>query len=129
MSNWITIRTFTYTHEAHLARAILESGGIDVLLKDEFMTQIYSFYSTAIGGVKIQVRDSDYQDAVRILTESGYIPENPENPAKLTVWFDKFTSGFPFIGGTAVKIRFLILAAIILTIAVVSLVVLFLPSA
>ena len=128
MGNWITIRTFTYAHEAHFAKVILESGGMEVLLKDEFITQVYSFYSTAIGGVKVQVRDYDYHDAVRILAESGYFPENPEKPSGITVWFDRFTSGFPLIGKTAVIIRFLILAAIILTIAVVSFVIIFLPS-
>ncbi len=120
MSNWITIRTFTYTHEAQLAKAVLEAGGIEVFLKDELITQIYSFYSTAIGGVKLQVRDSDYQQAQCILNESGYLPENPENPARITVWFDKITSRLPFIGKTAVIIRFLILVAIILTIVVVT---------
>lgn len=128
MSNWITIRTFTYTHEAQLAKAILESGGIEVLLKDEFITQVYSFYSTAIGGVKLQVMDSDYQDAMQVLTESGYIPENAEKSDRITVWFDKFTSSIPLIGKAAVKIRFLILVAIILTIAVVTCVIINLPS-
>jgi len=74
--NWITIITFTYPHEAHMAQAYLESKGIDTIIKDELTTQVYNFYSNAIGGVKILVRESDCETGLNLLKDGGYIIED-----------------------------------------------------
>ena len=80
MDNWITIISFTFPHEAHLAKGKLESEGIEVIVKDELTVQINNFYSNAIGGVKLLVKPSDYGNARQILTESGYINERIAEP-------------------------------------------------
>jgi len=43
MDNWITVLTFTYPHEAHMAQNFLESEGFETMLKDELTTQVYNF--------------------------------------------------------------------------------------
>jgi len=73
MTAWNTILTFTYPHEAHMAKAYLESNGIEVFIRDEMMAQVYSFYSNAIGGVKLQVRESDVEAGLKLLETGGYI--------------------------------------------------------
>ncbi len=70
MNSWITIATFMHPFQAHLAKTKLESEGIDVLIQDELTAQIYS---TAIGGVKLQVEESNVEKATQILKESGTI--------------------------------------------------------
>jgi len=40
MDEFITIKTFTYTHELAIIRARLESEGIECLVKDELTTQV-----------------------------------------------------------------------------------------
>lgn len=50
MDTLTTVLSFTYPHEAHLAKGKLESEGIEVFLKDELTTQVNNFYSHAIGG-------------------------------------------------------------------------------
>ena len=73
MDNWITLSAFTFPVEAHMARGFLESEGIDTMLQDELTVQVNSFYSNAVGGVKLQVRERDYEQAIMILQKGGYI--------------------------------------------------------
>lgn len=73
MNNWTIIITFIYPHEAHLAKGVLESEEVEVLLKDELTAQVNNFYSTAIGGVKLLVKEEDRERAQEILERAGYI--------------------------------------------------------
>lgn len=79
MEQQATIISFTYPHEAHVARAFLESEGIPVSLKDELTVQVNNFYSNSVGGVKLQVSESDKDRSIRLLTEAGYILKPEEN--------------------------------------------------
>lgn len=67
--------TFTYTHEAHLVKGYLESNGIETILNDEYTTQVVNIYSSAIGGVKLLVRESDYSQGIQLLKDGGYLQE------------------------------------------------------
>ena len=71
----ITVLTFTFPHEVAIVRGRLEAEGISCFVKDELTVQIHPFYSNAIGGVKLQVRESDLTQAIEILKETGYIYE------------------------------------------------------
>lgn len=79
MENWIEIISFTYPHEAHMAKALLESEGLVTLMKDEMTAQVNNVYSNAIGGVKILVRESDYEKGIVILQKGGYVVHNMLN--------------------------------------------------
>src|ERR1035437_8117938 len=128
MNNWITILTFTYPHEAHLAKAKLESEGIETIIKDELTAQVNNFYSNAIGGVKLLVQENDSERAFQILKESGYIKEQVESENKLLIQLDKLTSKFPFIGKSILELRLIVFVALILAIIIVPIVILTLPS-
>ncbi len=128
MNDWITIISFTYPHEAHLAKGKLESEGIEVFIKDELTVQMNNFYSNAIGGVKLLVKESDYDNAHRILIESGYILEKITAPNKLWIRFDILTSKLPLIGKSAIELRLIILVALILLILMIPIFLLALPS-
>ncbi len=82
MNNWTVLSTFTYPHEAHIIGGRLESEGIDVQIKDELTAQIYNFYSNAIGGVKLLVRDSDYQKAHQICSSTETTKVNQSHNIK-----------------------------------------------
>ncbi len=80
MKDWRILNTFIYAHDAHMAKNYLESQGIDVILKDELTVQVNNFYSNAIGGVKILIRDEDFDLGVETLKQGGYIvPENEQD--------------------------------------------------
>jgi len=75
MEDWKTIITFTQPHDAHFAKGLLESEGIETLIRDELTAQVNNFYSNAIGGVKLDVKECDTTNATNILKEGGYITE------------------------------------------------------
>jgi len=76
MENWKTIITFTQVHNAHLAKGLLESEGIETIIRDELTVQVNNFYSNAIGGIKLDVKECDLINASLILKEGGYINES-----------------------------------------------------
>lgn len=78
MNRLVTILTTTYPHDAHMAKTYLESEGIEVILKDELMAQVYNFNSNAIGGVKLQVLESDVEKGLTILKSGGYVIDEGE---------------------------------------------------
>lgn len=118
MNNWVILITFTYPQEAYIVRGRLESEGIEVMLKDELTTQVYNFYSNAIGGVKLFVSDADYEAAYKILVETGYIEEEKTNPNKLLMRFDSISSKIPLVGKLKLEIR-LFIAVTLLSIVIV----------
>ncbi len=74
MERLVTIKTFTYAHEAAVARSLLASEGIFCFLKDELTIQANPFYSNALGGVKLQVREGDFEHAAAVLTRT-HVPD------------------------------------------------------
>lgn len=78
MSSWVTIRTFIYPQEAYVAKSFLESEGITVFLKDELTTQVHNFYSNALGGVKLQVVETEYDLGIELLKKGGFIKSKDE---------------------------------------------------
>src|SRR5688572_11327171 len=66
---WVTVASFSQPIEAHLLRTKLESEGIECQLKDEHIVRMDWFYSNAVGGVKVQVREEDVA-RVRALLDS-----------------------------------------------------------
>jgi hypothetical protein len=76
MDNWTILMSFTYPAEANIAMGYLESNGIQAFLKDEMIVQVNNFYSNAIGGVKILVKNSDYEQGIQLLKRGGYLTDN-----------------------------------------------------
>ena len=74
----ITIYTFTFPNEAAIIRSRLESEEIAYFIQDELTVSVFPFYSNTIGGVKLQVKESDVPRAIEILKESGYLTEQNE---------------------------------------------------
>jgi hypothetical protein len=69
----ITVATFHSQPEFLLARARLESVDIECFAQDENMLRIGGWHSHILGGIKLQVRESDVQDALAILRHPAQI--------------------------------------------------------
>jgi hypothetical protein len=82
-SNWQQIITFVLPHEAHLAKAYLESEGIETEIRDELTAQVDNFYSNAIGGVKLLVKEEDFQRGMEVLKLGGYITDPSAEESKI----------------------------------------------
>lgn len=64
----VTVASYSFPHEAHLAKARLEAEGIPVFVADEHTVNMQWLYSNAIGGVKVQVPLRFAEEAKDILT-------------------------------------------------------------
>lgn len=76
----ITIARFSKPEDAHLLRMRLGAEGVRAFLQDEYIAQIYWLYSNAIGGVRVQIFESDLPRAKEILATE---PAEPEPAAEL----------------------------------------------
>lgn len=112
MDNFVTIMTFNHPAELAVLRPRLEADGIECVVLDELAAQVAPFYSNAIGGVKLQVKESDVLRAMEILKVGGYINgEDLQHQENLTK-FDRVTSRFPLFGNLRVEIRLMIIVVV-----------------
>jgi hypothetical protein len=65
----VTIGTFDNPLEANLLKLQLESFDIPAVLKDEQMVGLMPIYNITVGGIKVQVRSTDYDKAASLLKE------------------------------------------------------------
>lgn len=121
-NNYITVLTFTYSHEATGILGRLETEGIDCSIQDELTVQANPFYSNAIGGVKLKVRESDLERAIEILEEYGYINEDSyikqsyiqKQLIKFISFLDKTTSKLPLLKKVSLGFRLFVIITIVL---------------
>lgn len=67
----VTIAAFHSEPEFLLARARLESAEIECFAQDENMLRIGGWHSHILGGIKLQVREADAEDALAILRDTA----------------------------------------------------------
>ena len=72
----VTIAIFHSQPEFLLARGRLESADIECFAYDENMLRIGGWHSHAFGGIRLQVRESEAQDA-RAIQQYTALPGNP----------------------------------------------------
>jgi hypothetical protein len=65
----VTVRQFRDLPEALLAKGSLESAGIECFLADENLVRLDWFISNFIGGIKLNVRAADAENAQKLLNE------------------------------------------------------------
>ena len=65
----VTVRTYTYEHEAYMAKVCLEENKLEGFIQDANTIAVNPLYSNALGGVKLQVRKTDLEVANRLLEE------------------------------------------------------------
>ena len=65
MKNKLVIfKTFNNPLDANITKGLLETNGIESFLQDENTVYANPVFTTAIGGVKLLVKESDYLNAV-----------------------------------------------------------------
>lgn len=79
--DWKIVLVSTLPQDIYLAQSFLESEEIPTLLKDELTAQVNNFYSNAIGGVKLLVPSADFERALMLLKEAGYVVEQDARQA------------------------------------------------
>ena len=89
----VILNTFTSIFEANLFKSKLESEGIECFIDDENIGSMNFLYGSAVGGVKLKVRKSDYDKARKVLKESGQTTAEVEEEKKDDNSVQKVNSG------------------------------------
>lgn len=76
------LATFSKPIEAHLLVARLAGNGIPAFLRDEHMVTLDWLASNAIGGVKVEVGDDDYERAREVIA-AGPAPDSEDPNSKI----------------------------------------------
>ncbi len=118
MDKFITIRTFTHPTELAILRGRLELEGIEYFIQDELSVQIRPGYSNAIGGVKLQVKESDIEKTLEILKSGGFIKDEEPILSSLYTKIDKATFKIPFLKKLRFEYRLMIIAPIVIWLVV-----------
>jgi hypothetical protein len=66
-----TLASFNLPMDAYLLRARLEGNGIASYIRDENLVTLDWLYANAVGGVKVDVMDEDYDQALELLEADG----------------------------------------------------------
>lgn len=112
-----TLHTVNYPSEAHVMKMQLEAEGVDVFLKDEFMAQVTGV-PQEVGGVKVQVKEEDFDKAGNLLIKLGYVDLDAKNNSLLDS-IDSFTQQIPIIKNWDFIVRLLIFVASVILIFLV----------
>ncbi len=68
-SNLTTVASFSFSHEAQLAKTNLDAAGIPAFIADQHTINMQWLYSNALGGVKVQVPLQFVEKAKEILSK------------------------------------------------------------
>jgi hypothetical protein len=81
----VTVATFGGPIEANLAKNCLESAGVNAFLADEEAAAMAWHLTNAFGGIKLQVREQDAEEALAVLVETNaaepLVPGHAEAPS------------------------------------------------
>ena len=91
MEGLITVRTFSLSTEFEMAKSYLESCEIECFGQDEIINRDYV---NASGGMKLQVRTEQAEEAIKILMEGGYLKAEDFEPTDEMKWVTKILKWF-----------------------------------
>ncbi len=66
-----TVTAFSKPIEAHMLIARLGGSGVTAFIRDEHIVTLDWFASNAVGGVKVDVADEDYEQALNVINAPG----------------------------------------------------------
>ena len=67
----ITVASFTKAEDAYLLRSRLQAAGIPAFIQNEYISQMYWLYTNAVGGVTVEIDESDREAAQELLTNTS----------------------------------------------------------
>ena len=73
------IGRYQYASEAMIFKGKLESEGIEVYMKDNYIIEANPLYSNAMGGVKLYVKNEDLLSAQEILSQISEVSLDGNN--------------------------------------------------
>ena len=91
MEGLVTVRTFTRSIEFEMVKSYLESFEIECFGQDEILNRDYANVN---GGVKLQVRSEQAEQAIKLLFDGGYLKAEGFEPSTEMKWVEKIMNYF-----------------------------------
>ena len=91
MEGLVTVRTFTRSIEFEMVKSYLESFEIECFGQDEILNRDYANVN---GGVKLQVRSEEAEQAIKLLFDGGYLKAEDFEPSTEMKWVEKIMNYF-----------------------------------
>jgi len=91
MDELITVRSFTRSIEFEMAKSYLESFEIECFGQDAILNRDYANVN---GGVKLQVRSEQAEEAIKLLFDGGYLKAEDFEPSTEMKWVEKVLNYF-----------------------------------
>jgi hypothetical protein len=91
MEGFVTVRTFTWSTDYEMVRSYLESYEIECFGQDEILNRDYA---NANGGIKLQVRSEQAEEAIKLLLDAGYLKAEDFEPSAEVKWVEKVMNYF-----------------------------------
>jgi len=89
MEKQVTVPTYDFPGKAQVLKLLLEEQGLDVFLIDDNLVGTNLFLSNAVGGAKLQVRESDVETALQFVEADRQSSRHADKPLnKPDVKFD-----------------------------------------
>lgn len=92
MDELLTVRTFGQSIDFEMAKSYLESCGIECFGRDEINNRAY--LANVNGGIKLQVRAEQAEEAVKLLFEKGYLKKEDFELSPEMKWMEKLLNFF-----------------------------------
>ena len=92
MEKLVNIRTFSQSTDFEMVKSYLESMGIECFGRDEITNRAY--LANVNGGVKLDVRASQAEEAIKLLLEAGYLKPEDFEPTPEFKFVDKILRKF-----------------------------------
>jgi hypothetical protein len=113
MEHYATVYRFSSSHEAELARTILLNQGITARLRDEHTLTMLNGYENALGGLQLEVAESDLENARIVLQLGQLIPVEPELNPDIMERLGSYLGNFPVLSALSPIVRILCVIALL----------------
>ncbi len=92
MDELVTIRSFSSSMDFEMVKSFLESYEIECFTRDEYVNQVY--IPNVNGGVKLEVRKEQAEEAMKLLFDAGYLKAEDFEPSTEMKWMEKVLNFF-----------------------------------
>jgi hypothetical protein len=92
MDKLVTVRTFSQSIDFEMAKSYLESCGIDCFGRNEIINRAY--IDLVDGGIQLQVRAEQVEEAIKLLFEKGYLKAEDFEPTTEMKWMENVLNFF-----------------------------------
>ncbi len=117
MKNFVTIVSVEDSLRANLIQGKLAEKGFESNLKNELSNQTFSFIGNQMGGIDIQVHESQATESYNFLLDIGLISNSVGSKENRSEWFTRITSHIPLIKNLRKEVQLILLLFIPLAIA------------